>query len=136
MNKHKERNKHLNRAVYNDWMLYTFVQMLKYKCALYGQELVVLDERNTSKMCSGCGKLQAMPLWKWTYRYPHEDCRLVMRIATKISAVNILKRYFARRGPHASMQTWGVLQDNPNSVEVTGASCPIVMQQLNMCVHI
>ncbi len=99
MNKHKERNQHLNRAVFNDWMLYTFVQMLVYKCVLYGKELVVLDERDTSKMCSGCGKLQAMPLWKRTYRCPHEDCRLVMD-RDENSARNILKRYVARLGPH------------------------------------
>ena len=27
---HQEHNKHLNRAVSNDWGLYTFVQMLRY----------------------------------------------------------------------------------------------------------
>ncbi len=63
---HQERNKYLNRAVFNDWGLYSFVQMLTYKCVLYGKELHALDERNTSKMCSGCGHLQAMPLWKRT----------------------------------------------------------------------
>ncbi len=30
MKEHKERNKHLNRAVFNDWGLYTFTEMLKY----------------------------------------------------------------------------------------------------------
>lgn len=99
MKKHKEHNKQLNRAIFNDWMLYTFVQMLVYKCVLYGKELVILDERETSKMCSGCGKLQAMPLWKRTYRCPHEDCRLVMD-RDENSARNILKRYVARLGPH------------------------------------
>ncbi len=96
---HKERNKHLNRAVYNDWGLYTFVQMLEYKCILSGKELVILDERETSKTCSGCGHKQAMPLWKRTYRCPNEICRLVMD-RDENSAVNILKRYFARLGPH------------------------------------
>jgi putative transposase len=95
----KDRNKHLNRAVYNDWLLFTFVQMLVYKCRLSGKELILLDERNTSKMCSGCGRLQNMPLWKRTYRCPHEDCRLVMD-RDENSAVNILKRFFARLGPH------------------------------------
>ncbi|MBV9021161.1 MAG: transposase, partial [Ktedonobacteraceae bacterium] len=52
---HKERNKRLNRAVFNDWGLYSFVQMLRYKCLLYGKELVILDERDTSKTCSRCG---------------------------------------------------------------------------------
>jgi putative transposase len=94
---HVERNKHLNRAVFNDWGLYTFVQMLTYKCQLYGKELVFLDERNTSKQCSGCGQLQAMPLWKRTYCCI--ECGLVMD-RDENSAHNILARFLARLGPH------------------------------------
>jgi putative transposase len=94
---HQERNKYRNRAVYNDWGLYGFVQMLRYKCLLYGKEVVMIDERDTSKMCSRCGKKQAMPLWKRTYRCP--NCRLVMD-RDENSAVNILKRYFAWLRPH------------------------------------
>jgi len=97
MKEHAERNKHLNRAVYNEWGLYTFLEMLKYKCVLYGKELVFLDERNTSKTCSGCGHLQAMPLWKRTFCCT--ACGLVMD-RDENSAVNILQRYFARLGPH------------------------------------
>ena len=48
-------------------------------------------------MCSGCGHLQAMPLWKRTYSCT--DCGLVMD-RDENSAVNILERYFARLGPH------------------------------------
>jgi len=95
----EQRNRYRNRAVFNDWLLSTFVQMLVYKCTLSGKELVVLDERNTSKMCSGCGRLQAMPLWKRTYRCPHEECRLEMD-RDENSAINILKRFLARLGPH------------------------------------
>jgi putative transposase len=40
-----------------------------------------------------------MPLWQRTYRCPNVDCRLVMD-RDENSAVNILKRYFARLGPH------------------------------------
>ena len=94
---HQDRNKHLNRAVYNEWGLYTFLMMLTYKCQLYGKELVFLDERNTTKMCSGCGHLQAMPLWKRTYCCT--ECGLVMDRDDN-SAVNILTRYFARLGAH------------------------------------
>jgi putative transposase len=105
---HKEHNKYLNRAVYNDWCLYTFLQMLAYKCQRYGKELQILDERNTTKMCSGCGHLQPMPLWKRTYCCT--ECRLVMD-RDENSSVNILNRYFialaaihlwyiARLGPH------------------------------------
>jgi len=102
MKQHQKRNKHLNRAVFNDWGLYTFLEMLNYKCALYGKELVFLDERNTSKMCSGCGHLQAMPLWKRTYCCT--ECGLVMD-RDENSAVNILRRYFARLEPHVSDDT-------------------------------
>src|SRR5213078_561720 len=58
MKEHRERNKHLNRAVFNDWGLSNFVQMLRYKCVLYGKALVILDERDTSKTCSACGHKQ------------------------------------------------------------------------------
>lgn len=98
-NTEPQRNRYRNRAVFNEWLLYAFVQMLTYKCQRSGKELVVLDERNTSKRCSGCGRLQPMPLWKRTYRCPHEECRLVMD-RDENSAINILKRFLARRGPH------------------------------------
>lgn len=99
MKEHQERHKHLNRAVYNDWGLYGFVQMLVYKCLLYGKDLHFLDERNTSKMCSGCGNLQAMPLSKRTYRC--ENCGLIMD-RDENSAHNILMRFLARLGPHVT----------------------------------
>jgi putative transposase len=96
---HQERNKHLNRAVFNDWGLYSFTQLLIYKCLLYGKELVFLDEKNTSKMCSDCGHLQPMPLYKRTYVCT--ECGLVMD-RDENSAHNILSRYFARLGPHTA----------------------------------
>src|SRR6266516_1000674 len=102
MKAHVEGNKHLNRAVFNDWGLSGFVQMLVYKCLLYGKELVFLDERNTSKMCSGCGHLQVMPLYKRTYTCT--ECGLVLD-RDENSAVNILARYFARLGPHVADAT-------------------------------
>jgi putative transposase len=99
MNEHREHNKYLNRSVYNDWGLYSFVQMLKYKCMLYGKELVILDESGTTKTCSACGHKQDMPLWKRTYRCKNLECRFVMD-RDENSARNILKRYLARLGPH------------------------------------
>jgi putative transposase len=115
MKEHKERNKYLNRAVFNDWGLYTFIQMLTYKCQLHGKELVTLDERNTSKMCSGCGHLQKMPLWKRTYCCT--ECGLVMD-RDENSAVNILARFLARLEPHTPIAECGVLQED--GLEVAG----------------
>jgi putative transposase len=129
MKKHVERKKYLNRAVFNDWGLYTFIEMLKYKCVLYGKDLQFIDERNTSKMCSGCQHLQAMPLWKRTYCCV--ECGLVMDRDDN-SAVNILTRFLARRGPHTPAEECGVLQEDQSSVEVTKASCENQVQQLSM----
>jgi putative transposase len=108
MREHHEKNKARNRAVYNDWGLYTFIQMLIYKCQLYGKELVILDERNTSKMCSGCEHIQPMPLWKRTYCC--RECGLVMD-RDENSAINILTRFLARLGPYTQPEC-GVLQDD------------------------
>ena len=78
--------------------LYSFVQMLTYKCQFAGKELVQLDERDTSKMCSGCGQKQPMPLYKRTYRCG--NCGLVLS-RDENSAINIRQRYLARLGPQA-----------------------------------
>jgi len=87
-----------NRMVYNDWGLSSFVQMLAYKCLLYGKELHLISERDTSKTCRVCKEKHAMPLWKRTYRC--KNCGLVMDRDDN-SAVNIYERFVARRGPHA-----------------------------------
>ncbi len=118
---HQEKNRYRNRAVFNDWGVYTFTEMLTYKCHLYDKALVELDERNTSKACSGCGHLQAMPLWKRTYRC--KNCGLVMD-RDENSAVNILTRFFARLGPHVSSGKRGVLQEDDLDVAGTGPAQP------------
>jgi putative transposase len=128
MKEHRERNKYLNRAVFNDWGLYTFMQMLIYKCQWYGKDLQIIDERNTSKACSGCGHLQPMPLWKRTYCCG--ECGLV-RDRDENSAVNILMRFLARLGPHTP-QECGVLHEDQNSVGVAGMPCPVQVQQLKL----
>jgi putative transposase len=102
---HQERHKQmqhtrLRRAVFNDWGLYRFVQMLDYKCRHAGKALYRIDERYTSKECSVCGSRQDMPLWKRTYRCG--TCGLVMD-RDENSAVNILQRFLARLGPHTSL---------------------------------
>jgi putative transposase len=126
MREHQEKNRYKHRAVFNDWGLYTFTEMLTYKCHLSGKELVFLDECSTSKMCSGCGHLQDMPLWK--RKYCCRNCGLVMD-RDENSAVNILTRFLARRGPHTSSGECGVLHAAQNSVEAVGTSCQGQVQQ-------
>jgi putative transposase len=116
----KEHTEHLkaqHRAVYDDWGLYPFVQMLTYKCLLAGKVLVLLDERDTSKTCSRCGHQQAMPLQKRMYRCG--ACGLVMD-RDENSSVNIRERYLARLGPRAT--------------EV--ASCVDVFTAIDTCSHV
>jgi putative transposase len=97
----KERDKRRirNRAVYNDWGLYSFVQMLAYKCLHSGKELHTISERDTTRMCSGCKQMQYMPLWKRTYRCSNENCGLVFD-RDENSAVNIYQRFVAGLPPH------------------------------------
>jgi putative transposase len=132
MQQHKERNKALNRAVYNDWGLYTFTQMLLYKCLLYGKDLVFLDEKYTSKECSDCGHRQDMPLWKRVYRCT--ECGLVMD-RDENSAVNILKRYLARLAPHTPREC-GVLHEDFLDVASTRLAQDGHVQQLELFTHL
>jgi putative transposase len=99
MREHQEKNRHRNRAVYNDWGLYTFLQMLAYKCQLSGKNFQIISERDTSKLCSACGNLMPMPLWKRTYHCEKENCGLKMD-RDENSARNILKRFLAGPRPH------------------------------------
>jgi putative transposase len=95
----QRRKKGLNRAVFNDWGLYRFAQMLEYKCLRYGKELHRIDERYTSQDCSRCGQRQPMPLWKRMYRC--QNCELEMDRDVN-SAINIRQRFLARLGPHTA----------------------------------
>jgi putative transposase len=97
MKEHEEHQKAKHRAVYNDWGLYQFVQMLEYKCAFAGKALEYIDEHDSSKRCSRCGHKQPMPLYKRTYRC--QNCGLVMDRDGN-SASNHYQRFFARLGPH------------------------------------
>ena len=94
----ERRRRHIrNRMVYNDWGIFGFVQMLKYKCLRFGKDLHIVDERDTTKMCHVCKRKQDMPLWVRTYRC--ENCGLVMD-RDENSALNIYERFLARPGPH------------------------------------
>lgn len=97
MKAHQEKRRALHRAVFNDWGLYRFAQMLEYKCLRFGKELHRIDGRYTSQDCSRCGQRQAMPLWKRMYRCG--SCGLAMD-RDENSAINIRERFLARLGPY------------------------------------
>ncbi len=95
--KERKKRRFRNRAVYNDWGLYGFVQMLEYKCLRFGKALSVIDERDTTRMCHVCKCKKGMPLWVRMYRC--ENCGLVMD-RDENSAVNIYQRFVAGLPPH------------------------------------
>ena len=107
---HTEHLKALHRAVYNDWGLYGFVQMLTYKCLLAGKVLEVQDESHTSKTCSHCGHKQDMPLYQRTYRCG--NCGLVMD-RDENSAVNIRERFAFPAPVHTRVIPCGVRSYSP-----------------------
>jgi putative transposase len=74
----KSDNPKRNRAVYNDWGLRVFVQMLVYKCQKYGKTLAVQSERYSSQDCNRCGHRHKMPLRQRTYCCSNPQCQLVM----------------------------------------------------------
>src|SRR5260370_30743969 len=82
--------------------------MFAYKCLLFGKELFIIDERDTTKMCHVCKHKQDMPLWKRTYRCENENCGLVMDRDAN-SAVNIYHRFVAGPPPHRYSATCDVL---------------------------
>jgi putative transposase len=123
---HTEHQKALHRAVYNDWGLYDFIQMLTYKCVLAGKTVAFIDERDTSKTCSGCGHKQDMPLWKRTYRCG--NCGLVLD-RDENSAVNQLRRFLARLGPHTRRKRVRCIAEKSGGVAVTGTAQAMSLQQ-------
>ncbi len=96
---HQEKNRYRNRAVFNDWGLYGFVQMLGYKCLHAGKQLEMIEERYTTQECCQCHQRQDMPLWKRTYRCGNPECLMVLDRDVN-SAINIRQRFLARLGPH------------------------------------
>ena len=60
------RNHHLAKSISeSSWG--NFIQMLQYKAESAGCVAVGVNPQNTSKMCSGCGNIQEMPLSERTF---------------------------------------------------------------------
>ena len=49
------KNHHLSRSIVNAaWS--KLVSLLDYKCTWYGKQLIIVDPKNASRICSNCGK--------------------------------------------------------------------------------
>ncbi|MFX1538146.1 MAG: RNA-guided endonuclease InsQ/TnpB family protein, partial [Promethearchaeota archaeon] len=85
--------KKVNRGVHNTGHLGRFVELLTYKARILGKRVTVIDERDTTKTCSGCGhKKEFMPLNQ--RKYSCEICGTVLD-RDKNSAINIMKRFLS-----------------------------------------
>ncbi len=93
------RNHHLAKSISeSSWR--NFIHMLQYKAESAGCVAVGVNPQNTSKMCSGCGNIQEMPLSERTF-----NCgKCGLNIDRDLNAsINILKRATSGQGEsHAS----------------------------------
>jgi putative transposase len=65
--KNMVKNHHLAKSI-NDASWGSFIQMLSYKVARTGGQLIKVNPRNTSRTCSNCGSILDMPLSKRTFK--------------------------------------------------------------------
>ena len=85
------KNHHLAKSISDaGWGL--FVRILKAKAAEAGRQVVEVDPRNTSQICSGCGCIVEKPLSQRWHKCPHCGTSLHRDVN---AAINILHRAVA-----------------------------------------
>jgi len=69
-----------------------FLQMLEQKVESTTAQVVRINPKNTTKICSKCGNIQDMPIWKRTY-----SCKCGLELDRDInSAINIKNKYISQ----------------------------------------
>jgi putative transposase len=82
------KNHRLAKSIY-DCAWNTLVLFTSYKAVEAGGEAILIDPRNTTQECSGCGKLVMKSLWDRIHKCPH--CGLVIDRDWNAS-INVLNR--------------------------------------------
>ena len=83
------KNHHLARSIHDaSWGM--LINLTTYKAEYAGGSVELVNPRNTSKQCSVCGCIQAMPLSQRTYKCP--DCGAIIG-RDHNAAINIENRY-------------------------------------------
>lgn len=86
--KNMSENKYFNSRNMMDCSWGKFATLLDYKVESTGCQVIKVNPKNTSKMCSKCGSIQDMPLYERTYKC---KCGLVIDRDYN-SAINILNK--------------------------------------------
>lgn len=94
--KQMSQQKYFNARNMLDCSWGKFGNLLNYKAENADCLVVQVNPKNTTKMCSNCGNLQDMPLWKRTYEC---DCGLVLDRDYN-SAKNILNNALSQELAH------------------------------------
>ena len=71
------RNHHLAKSI-QDAAWNQIINYTTYKAECAGRYVGMVEPRNTSQNCSGCGRLVEKTLSERVHRCPHEDCGLVL----------------------------------------------------------
>ena len=100
------RNGHLALSAH-DAALGQFRQLLAYKAEEAGTQVVAVNPKGTSQVCSGCGWLVAKDLSVRVHRCPNPDCRLVFDRDIN-AARNILQGALEPPGRGGQDLTWPV----------------------------
>jgi putative transposase len=86
-----KESKWFNRFIQNEWHNGQFLSMLKYKCLLYGKQLIKINERGTTKGCSNCGRIKEKSLSERIHKC---ECGLTID-RDRNSGINIWKRFMS-----------------------------------------
>ena len=85
----------------NDASWSRFLQMLDYKAASAGIQLVRVEPRGTTQTCSGCGKVEESPKKLWNRIHKCSYCGLTLD-RDHNAAINILNRALSKIGQELS----------------------------------
>ena len=100
----------------SNWTFYQLEQLLNYKAASLGKQVVKVDARYTSQKCSACGKTEKSNRNKSQYKC---NCGYVEHADTN-AAINIRNNYLLSTTEKSVEQA---LVNEPNaSVVISGAS--------------
>ena len=105
-----------------------FINLTVGKAAEAGRTVILVNPRNTSKMCSSCGELVEKSLSERTHTCPH--CGLVLDRDVN-AAINILHRGAKRFRP--SRVGWGGIRVKPKRLRLGAVTFSLMQSEYHGC---